>query len=226
MGKDGPDYSNVATGGEVNVTHPMHASQHQYGGSDEISVEGLSGELADEQPFAAHALGGAKHKAATLAQLNALISDATLDDEDDPRTPNAHKASHASSGADKLKYTRQIMWYLPSATLATGANQSASIVWRGPDLTLIRWDARVKTAPTDADLILDVLLGGTSLWASTPADRPTIADSATSGTDTDFDTGTIKDGDVLTFDIDQIGSTIAGGQVTLILEGECNLEAD
>lgn len=204
MGRDGADYSNIATGGQINVTHPMHASQHEQGGSDEINVEALSGELADEQSSAWAKVSG---KPSTFA-------------------PSAHKTSHASSGADKLKYTRQILWYRPDATLETGANQSATVVYRGPDLTLIRWDARIKTAPTDADLILDVLLSGTSLWASTPADRPTIADSATSGTDTDFDTGTIEDGDVLTFDIDQVGSTIPGGQVTLILEGECNLESD
>lgn len=204
MGRDGADYSNITPGGKVDVTHPMHASQHQKGGSDEIDVEALSGQLADEQLSAWAKVSG---KPSTF-------------------TPSAHKTTHVGGGADKLKYTRQIMWYRPDAELETGANQSATIVYRGPDLTLIRWDARVKTAPTDADLILDVLLGGTSLWASTPTDRPTIADAATSGTGTDFDTGTIEDGDVLTFDIDQIGSGTAGGQVTLILEGECNLEAD
>ncbi|TPV96179.1 MAG: hypothetical protein B7733_06105, partial [Myxococcales bacterium FL481] len=35
-----------------------------------------------------HALGGPDHTASTLAQLNALISDATLDDAGSPRTPS------------------------------------------------------------------------------------------------------------------------------------------
>jgi len=64
-----------------------HAASHQNGESDEISVAGLSGELADDQPPKAHGLGGSKHSSATLAELNALISDATLDDEGDSRDP-------------------------------------------------------------------------------------------------------------------------------------------
>jgi hypothetical protein len=116
-------------------------------------------------------------------------------------------------------YTRQILWYLPAAALATGSDKSATIVYRGPDLTLTRWDFRAKTAPTGAALIADVNIAGTSLWATTQANRPTIAAAATSGTGTAFDTTTLTDGDVLTIDVDQIGSTIPGGQATVILEG-------
>lgn len=180
------------SGGKLQVVSvpELHASTHEDGGDDEISVASLSGLLADAQ------------------------------------TPLGHKASHAGAGSDKLKYTRQILWYLPDATLATGSDKSATIVYRGPTLTLIRWDLRVKTAPTGADLIADVHLGGTSLWDTTQANRPTIAATATSGTGTAFDTTTLSDGDVLTLDVDQIGSTIAGGQMTLIIEGEANPETD
>lgn len=143
----------------------------------------------------------------------------------DLHDPAAHKASHAGGGADKLKYTRQIMWFIIDATLATGTDKSATIVYRGPTLTLVRWDFRAKTAPTSAAMIADVNVGGTSLWNATQANRPTIAAAATSGTGTSFDTTTLSDGDVLTLDIDQVGSGTAGGQVTLILEGECNPEA-
>ena len=38
----------------------------------------------------------------TLAQLNTNITDATLDDSSDPRTPLAHSASHYSGSADAL----------------------------------------------------------------------------------------------------------------------------
>jgi hypothetical protein len=62
---------------------PMaHHESHESLGSDEISVAGLSGELADDQPAKAHDLGGAKHNADTLANLNAKVSDATLLDDD------------------------------------------------------------------------------------------------------------------------------------------------
>lgn len=59
-----------------------HKVSHQDGGTDEISVAGLSGELADDQPPKAHDLAGAKHNADSLADLNAKITDATLLDDD------------------------------------------------------------------------------------------------------------------------------------------------
>lgn len=140
--------------------------------------------------------------------------------------PKAHKASHAGGGSDKLKHTRQVLFYDPTDPIATGIDKLATIVYRGPTLTLVRWDFRAKTAPVDAAMIFDVNVAGTSLWASNQGNRPTIADGANSGTGTAFDTTTLSDGDVLTLDYDQIGSGTAGGQVTLILEGECNPEAD
>lgn len=50
----------------------------------------------------AHALGGSDHTAATLAELNALVSDATLDDATAPRTPTAHAAGHATGQPDAM----------------------------------------------------------------------------------------------------------------------------
>jgi len=80
-----------------------HKDSHENGGADEISVAGLSGELADDQPPKAHLLGGAKHTADSLANLNALINDATLDDSSASRTPLAHKDSHdPEDGSDPL----------------------------------------------------------------------------------------------------------------------------
>jgi len=98
-----------------------HKTTHQDGGVDEISIAGLSGQAADDQPAAAHALGGTKHTGATLAQLNAKVSDATLDDSGDTRTPTAHEASHRDGGADEL--------------VATGLVGRINLVYRGdPDI--------------------------------------------------------------------------------------------
>jgi len=55
-----------------------HHTSHENGGSDEISVAGLSGELADNQPAKAHLLGSSTHTADTLANLNSKISDGNL----------------------------------------------------------------------------------------------------------------------------------------------------
>lgn len=41
----------------------------------------------------------------TLAELNALVSDATLDDASDPRTPTAHASTHEAGGSDEITGT-------------------------------------------------------------------------------------------------------------------------
>lgn len=58
--------------------------------------------IQDHTPKA-HLLGA--HTTDTLANLNAIVTDATLDDSGDPRDPNAHKASHQTTGADELDLT-------------------------------------------------------------------------------------------------------------------------
>jgi len=80
----------------------LHGSTHEEGGADEINVAGLSGVLADDQPAQTHALGGSKHSADTLANLNSKVSDATLDDASDPRDPNAHAVTHENGGSDEI----------------------------------------------------------------------------------------------------------------------------
>jgi hypothetical protein len=82
--------------------------------------------------------------------------------------------------------------------------------------TITRCDAYVTTAPTGASLICDINKNGTTIWA-TQGNRITIAQSATSGSQTSFDTTAIASGDLLTLDVDQVGATIAGSQLTICL---------
>jgi hypothetical protein len=70
-----------------------------------LDVSGLSGVLADAQAPVDHALGGTFHTADTLANLNALVSDATLDSTTDPRDPTLHGSTHQSGGTDELNVT-------------------------------------------------------------------------------------------------------------------------
>ncbi len=79
------------------------------------------------------------------------------------------------------------------------------------------------TGPVGADLILDIKKssngGGswTSLWASNPSRRPTIADGATVGVAGPTDTITRSLGDLLRIDVIQVGSTTPGSNVSLVL---------
>jgi len=49
-----------------------------------------------------HDVGGAQHAADTLANLNSKVSDATLDDTNDTREPEAHSGTHESGGTDEV----------------------------------------------------------------------------------------------------------------------------
>ncbi len=85
--------------------------------------------------------------------------------------------------------------------------------------TVLGARATVTTAPTGASAIFDVNKNGTSLWNTTQANRPTItASNFTSGFVTNMDTGvTVAAGDYFTIDIDQIGSTVTGADLTVAL---------
>jgi hypothetical protein len=70
------------------VSTPDHSEKHESGGSDEMSVDGLSGELTDPQPPKSHSIDD--HNSATLSELNNTVSDAELDDSSDARPAKSH----------------------------------------------------------------------------------------------------------------------------------------
>ncbi|GIH95356.1 hypothetical protein ACFFMN_23630 [Planobispora siamensis] len=85
----------------------------------------------------------------------------------------------------------------------------------GSSLAIRGVRASVGTAPTGAAIIVDVNINGTTIW-STQANRPTIAIGAnTSGKVTNYNTATIADGAYFSIDIDQVGSTVAGSDLTV-----------
>jgi hypothetical protein len=81
--------------------------------------------------------------------------------------------------------------------------------------TIVGAVAAVNTAPTGATLICDVKKNGTTIY-TTSANRPTIAISANATTTMPTpDVTTFAALDYLTVDIDQVGSTIAGSDLTV-----------
>ncbi len=82
--------------------------------------------------------------------------------------------------------------------------------------TFHRWVASAKTKPVGAAIIADVLFstnGGsswTSLWASNPGNRPTIADGSAQSSGTLFDTTAYAQDTMFRIDIIQVGSGTAG----------------
>ena len=79
--------------------------------------------------------------------------------------------------------------------------------------------AMIETAPTGSSIILDVNKNGVTIFTN-QANRPTIADGANdSGEVTNMDITAIAKGDYFTLDIDQVGSTTPGQNLTVLVVG-------
>lgn len=76
--------------------------------------------------------------------------------------------------------------------------------------TITGFQVKCKTAPTGDSIILDVKINGTSIFATTPANRPTIAAEATTGSAGTPDTVDFSAGDRISVEYVQIGSGTAG----------------
>jgi hypothetical protein len=73
-----------------------------------------------------------------------------------------------------------------------------------------------NTAPTGADLIVDVNKNGTTIF-TTQGNRPQIAAGANADTSGTPDVTSLLKNNRLTIDIDQVGSTIAGADLTVVI---------
>lgn len=76
--------------------------------------------------------------------------------------------------------------------------------------------ASVGTAPTGAAVIADVNKNGTTVYTD-QAQRPTIAASTNTDLGGVAANGVFAAGDYLTVDVDQIGSTVAGAELVVVV---------
>ena len=109
--------------------------------------------------------------------------------------------------------TRSLAFYIDDV-LEVGTDLMSIIAPLGLTITGIR--ANVTAAPTGADLIIDINKNGTTLY-TTQGNRPTILATETSETATLPDITSISLGDIISVDIDQIGSTVAGENLSVLL---------
>jgi hypothetical protein len=102
------------------------------------------------------------------------------------------------------------------ATLTTGTGSMGKKLRQ--DARIVQIIGEVGTAPTGADLIIDLQKnGGSNNLYTTQANRPTVAATTTTSTTTLPDVVNLLSTDYLTVDIDQIGSSVAGGYLVLTL---------
>ena len=88
----------------------------------------------------------------------------------------------------------------------------------GSNWTITSVRATVGLAPQGSPIIIDVNVDGVSIF-TTQSNRPTIAeDEYTSGSVTTIDSSQVATGGYVTIDIDQIGSTVPGSNLTVQVE--------
>ena len=104
--------------------------------------------------------------------------------------------------------------YTYAGTLVVGANALKIPNATGRTLKITKVYLIVGTAPTGAAVLVDIHKNGTTIFTN-QGNRPTIADGATSGNTTTIEVSDWADGEYLTMEIDQIGSTAAGSDLTV-----------
>lgn len=102
-------------------------------------------------------------------------------------------------------------------SLIVGTSLTAALIVPKP-LTIKKAYAYVKTAPVGASIITNILKNNASIWNATPANKLSIADGVQSGSETSFDVTALSEGDILTLNVDQVGGTTAGSDLTVALK--------
>lgn len=102
-------------------------------------------------------------------------------------------------------------------TLTTGSG--AGRFYAPRTMTISNISVYVATAPTGAAVIVDVNKNGTTIF-TTQANRPTVAAGQNTSLVNSPDVDALVQGDYLSVDIDQIGSTFAGADATIQVEFE------
>lgn len=105
------------------------------------------------------------------------------------------------------------------AELQTGTDQAAEHLQLPHRARIDEIRIHVGTAPTGANLIVDVNDDGTTIF-TTQGNRPEITAGGTDDTSGTPDGGAdIAKDSVLSIDIDQVGSTVPGGELTVFIRG-------
>ena len=108
---------------------PLHAAQHEEGGTDPINVDGLPGVLADPQPAAAH---GTQHQAGQTDALNVSGLAGVLGD---PQTPIAHGNAHHSPD---MATSAELTTHQGATAVHTAATNLANRETTGPLAGLVK----------------------------------------------------------------------------------------
>lgn len=110
----------------------------------------------------------------------------------------------------------EVEYYSVGGTLTTGTGAHRIYNDSGADRTIVAARASVGTAPTGDSILVDVNVNGTTIF-TTQGNRPEIAISENTNKTTTVDAGSWDDGEYVTVDIDQIGSSTEGSDLTVAI---------
>lgn len=119
-----------------------------------------------------------------------------------------------SGGTERLVTPGIIFPFSKGGVLTTGVGTFKLYNDSGATLDIKSVRASVGTAPTGAAIRVDVNIGGTTIF-TTQGNRPNIAVSTITSKVTNMDVTTISDGSYFTVDVDVVGSTVAGADLTV-----------
>lgn len=136
--------------------------------------------------------------------------------KDKAGVPTLYCINDAGSIYELAESTPTYIFPISSVLLVTTLASSPIPVIR--DSVITKAFAYINTAPTGANVIFDINKNGTSIWNSTPANRLKVLAGAQTGSQTSFDTTTLSADDILTVDVDQVGSTVAGSDAVIYLK--------
>lgn len=129
-----------------------------------------------------------------------------------------------SNGTDPawtaIKYEKTFTFGVPG-DLAVGAIAVRLHAPRGGTITNVT--ATVDTAPTDADIIVDVNKAGVTIF-TTQGNRPTIADGTNDDLASVPDITAFNQNDLFTIDIDQVGATVVGADLVVQIRTTVEVE--
>jgi hypothetical protein len=118
-----------------------------------------------------------------------------------------------SAGVERL-LTHATEAYTFSVTGTVAVATGKSRIYLEGNYTVETIRAAVNTAPTGAALIVDVKKNGTTLYTGGTG-RPSIAAAGFSANGNSPAVATFQAGDYMTVDVAQVGSTVAGADLTV-----------
>jgi hypothetical protein len=211
-------------GGELGGTWASPTVDASHSGTTHAGAIATAEGYADTQDVA-HVAAADPHVGYVLESLFDAAGDLITASADNTpsKLTKGSTGRFLQAGASALAYAE--VWipvtFSKGGVLATGAGAFRWYNRSGRTLTFDSVTAAVGTAPTGANLIVDVNVDGTTIY-TTQGNRPTIAATTNVIDDTTVpDVTTIADNSYITIDVDQVGSTIAGSDlaVTVWLKG-------